>query len=128
MRGTKYSILVAKDKGAVIGMVELGLNDRASSMRLPTIGLICVLHGYRGKRIGEALVQRCVEIASRDWMEDRLVADVAEDNENAQNFFTSIGFRSDGEREMVQTKVGRETVVKPHIVFYLPLDNRTITD
>jgi ribosomal protein S18 acetylase RimI-like enzyme len=92
LKDAKYSILLAKEKGEVIGLAEVGIpvfNDTAK----PTLGALCVSKDYRKQGIGAALVVHCQSLVTDVWKDDTLYAQVEEGNPKAIAFFKAVGFR-----------------------------------
>ena len=117
MRGTKYSVLLAKEAGKVVGMVEVGINSGDKGEKRPTIGLICVAEGFRQKGVGADLVQRCERLVVDVWKDHKLFAEVEETNEQALQFFESLGFEMlNDKRVMVNLRRGLQLEERPHIL------------
>eukprot|EP00527_Entomoneis_sp_CCMP2396_P001712 CAMPEP_0198149898 /NCGR_PEP_ID=MMETSP1443-20131203/48593_1 /TAXON_ID=186043 /ORGANISM="Entomoneis sp., Strain CCMP2396" /LENGTH=170 /DNA_ID=CAMNT_0043815055 /DNA_START=236 /DNA_END=748 /DNA_ORIENTATION=- len=98
MRGSKYSLLVAKEWGTIVGVIEMGMQQYKPTTggkeieSLATIGMICVDPNYRGQRIASALVDKCEELSLSLWNETIICADVEPKNEAASNLFQSRGY------------------------------------
>jgi len=123
MRGTKYALLVVKDRIGgnsveagelkVVGMVELGVTmdqtiQKGSLQPRPTIGVLCVESKYRKSGIGKALVQRCETLVTDLWKDTMLYTEVEPSNEEAINFFERCGYeRCGGADETVSVTVSR---------------------
>mmetsp|Transcript_13273 Transcript_13273/g.27517 ORF Transcript_13273/g.27517 Transcript_13273/m.27517 type:complete len:269 (+) Transcript_13273:112-918(+) len=112
MRGTKYALLVAKEWGAVVGVIEMGIQQfnqsEASKVEtscptintgtqplssVATIGMVCVDGEYRGLGIAHELVNHCEEMAQHVWNETIICADVEPQNGAALRIFQSRGYQ-----------------------------------
>jgi ribosomal protein S18 acetylase RimI-like enzyme len=111
LQGSKYTVLLAKDQGNVIGMIEVGVNsnnytttsssysteiddkligtDNMIRQRRPTIGLLCVDSKFRNQGVAKELVYRCEQIVSNIWKDDVIYAEVQPENFKAMSFFQS---------------------------------------
>ena len=140
MRGSKYSILLAREesnnnskkRNKVVGMAEMGLVTRRSSdsckdtddkdgsceEKQPTIGVLCVLPEYQQMGVGRDLVAKCESLVANVWNEPVLCAEVETTNDAAIQFFQRQGFeRVDKETVQVGVVVRQGRVQhKPHLV------------
>jgi GNAT superfamily N-acetyltransferase len=155
MRGKKYCLLIAKeyikdDDGNqqmrvgddVIGMVEMGMSlcptcsnynrtDNTVLRPQPTVGVLCVKASHRKKGIGQALIQKCEQVAENVWNEELLFVDVEPSNHNTMTLFEKWGYtcivNETGEAQMRNTTVSRRRIerFRPHYLLRKRLD-RTI--
>lgn len=117
MQGSKYSVLLAKEWGQVLGVAEMGISTNGD--RRATLGVLCVSPTARRTGVGRALVARCEEIASNIWHEDVLWVEVEATNEKALSFFSACEYYCSDSKEwsMVPVQQQRGVVVKkPHVV------------
>ena len=147
MRDKKYCLLVAKEyvpdgdklhSEEVVGMVEMGIslcehNDTKKvsdatkySICLrpqPTLGMICVKSSHQEKGIGQALVDKCEQVAREMWDYQSMYVDVEPHNRNALSFFEKCGydhlFNQSGERLTRDATVvrRRKAESRPHYLF-----------
>lgn len=119
MQGSKYSILLAKEHGNVVGMIEFGINSSMDPLKRtmtedadgtnsndssqscdvdsvlmkrrgrPTIGLLCVDPKYRKRGIAKELVRRSEDIVLNIWKDEMIYAEVQPNNDKAMSFFQS---------------------------------------
>jgi ribosomal protein S18 acetylase RimI-like enzyme len=144
MRRMKHTILLAKDQGLVIGMVEMGISSvaaavggnstdsttavAAAELRRPTIGVLCVAARYRQQGVAKDLVDRCIQIASNQeyWGGDYhdIYAEVEPDNGPALAFFSSQGFVPERSGLLQNVTVRRRNRVetRPHLLLSRPLN------
>jgi ribosomal protein S18 acetylase RimI-like enzyme len=128
MKGTKYDILIAKEKGGqVIGLAELGINRDDVGDRRATIGVLCVNQEYRKQGVGYALLSKCQELVGELWKDDVLYAEVESSNEGAIAFFQSCGFQMrQGTNVMVRLRRGGRTLEeRPHLLLSYNLTDRS---
>ncbi|WP_448520447.1 GNAT family N-acetyltransferase [Rhodoflexus sp.] len=79
-------VLVCYDKEKIIGLLTLKfINDRSD------IGILAVDRGYRGKRIGESLVVKALQM-SKDAGCSIIQVATQKENSNACNFYHKQGF------------------------------------
>jgi ribosomal protein S18 acetylase RimI-like enzyme len=64
----------------------IGLRPRA------TVGVLCVKSNFQKKGVGQALLQKCEEVASDVWAEQSVYVDVEPSNVNALSFFEHCGY------------------------------------
>ena len=122
MKGSKYNVLVAKEFGHVMGMIELGITGSDEEKR-PTIGLICVSKEFQHRGVGADLVEQSQKLVTDVWKDDTLCAEVAESNAQAISFFKSLGFVIQGDkRVMVNLRRGLRMEKKPHILLSKELE------
>lgn len=88
-----FEAFVAEDsaKGAVVGCALYF--ERVSSWKGPTVHIedLIVMPQYRGRRIGEALMDAVIARA-RQKGADRIELDVEQDNDTALRFYARKGF------------------------------------
>jgi ribosomal protein S18 acetylase RimI-like enzyme len=146
MRGKKYALFVAKEyippsqdndhraSYHVVGMVEMGVtvgpvsiieNELVVMSLRPraTVGVLCVSSSHQNQGIGQALVEKCEDVAKHLWNETRLYVEVEPCNGNALKFFEKYGYEgmnrgADGGFEMRNATVARRRKVesRPHFV------------
>ena len=141
MRRMKHTILLAKDQGLVIGMVEMGISSVtaaagivaenatastsavvAAQQRRPTIGVLCVAARYRQRGVAKDLVDRCIQIVSNQeyWGGDyhAIYTEVEPHNEPALAFFSSMGFVPERSGLLQNVSVRRRNRVeaRPHLL------------
>lgn len=136
----------------VIGMVEMGMSlcpmfskhgdlDDATnatgsrgSIELrpqPTVGVLCVKSSHQKKGIGQALIQKCEQVAANVWNEPYLFVDIEPNNHNTLRLFEKWGYafklNETGEAQMRNTTVSRRRIERsrPHYLLRKELD-RTI--
>ena len=147
MRDKKYCLLVAKEyvpdgdklhSEEVVGMVEMGISlcehndtnevsdatkDSICLRPQPTLGLICVKFSHQEQGIGQALVDKCEQVASEVWQETHIYVDVEPYNRNALSFFEKCGydhmFNESGEMLIRDATVvrRRKAESRPHYLF-----------
>ena len=97
----------------VVGIVEMGMSlcpsryqDRSEeneavydapaneSRPQPTVGVLCVKSTHRQKGIGQALVEKCEQVAADVWNEEYIFVDVDPNNQSALSFFIKCGYKS----------------------------------
>lgn len=104
-----------------LGMVEMGMslcpifsNDldnladpttpifqqaiKTESRPQPTVGVLCVKSSHRKKGIGQALIQKCEQVAADIWNEEFLFVDVEPSNEKTLLLFEKWGYVRVGKR------------------------------
>lgn len=140
MKGTKYALLVVKDRIGgnsveagelqVVGMAELGVTMNQSIRKdslqpRATIGVLCVESKYRKLGIGKALVQRCETLVTDLWKDTVLYTEVEPINEKAISFFERCGYERCGgadETVMVTVSRRRRTEECEHFLFCKSLE------
>lgn len=111
----KYSLLVAKEyvedendniELRVVGMAEMGVSicsillpsNETSKEEMglrpqPTLGVLCVAPKHQQKGVGQALVDKCEQVAVEWGGETQyIVVDVEPDNHRALSFFKRCGY------------------------------------
>jgi GNAT superfamily N-acetyltransferase len=114
LRGTKYSLFVAKEEGQVIGVAEMGIRDMET--KRVTIGVLCVDKDHRQKGVGSGLIQHCERLAAELWNENDIHAEVEEQNIKALALFNSRGFVQADQRVIVGVQRGRKLEQIPHVL------------
>jgi ribosomal protein S18 acetylase RimI-like enzyme len=119
MKGKKYGLLVAKEWGKVIGMVEIGIQwDETHSMKRPTIGVLCVDERSRNRGVAQGLLLKSETIVTQVWKEPTIYAEVEKSNEGATGFFQSQGFALHQDNPvMVSLRRRRKIERRPHLLF-----------
>ena len=93
------NILVAKEKGAVIGFVGYGVCGDDALPETGEVFAIYVLKEYYGKKVGHALMQAALKKLSEY---KRIAVWVLEGNRRAIKFYEKFGFRFDGTKKQIK--------------------------
>jgi len=124
MKGNKYNIFIAKEADEVIGIAEIGLRSLDGDDKRPTIGMICVSKDFRQQGIGAGLVQRCQRLVDDVWDDNKLFAEVEEQNLKALSFFNNLGFQVENNKTAIVTVRRKlDLVERPHLILSKPLKN-----
>jgi ribosomal protein S18 acetylase RimI-like enzyme len=105
-RADRTEVLVAVDDGRVIGCVTLELDQTVGDddVELPPdvscIRMLGVDPGARGRGVGRALVEACIE-RSRQAGKGVVTLRTTERMQSAQRLYARMGFERDGDRDMV---------------------------
>jgi ribosomal protein S18 acetylase RimI-like enzyme len=122
MRGMKYSVLMAKDRGRVVGAAEIGVKFDGQAKR-PTIGSLCVDPGYRRLGIGSALVSKCEQVVGAVWDDKTIYAEVDIENNDSLQLFLCCGYVTiEADPILVEVRRGGKSVYRPHYHLYKNMD------
>jgi ribosomal protein S18 acetylase RimI-like enzyme len=107
--GRENALFVAEDGHEWIGLVGGWVFEEAGS-QVPYLISMWVDPGYRGRGIGQALVEQAI-----DWVRgrgmDHLIVEVEATNRNAISLYTRCGFRPTGEVRPHPTYPGLQEVM-----------------
>jgi len=115
MRNNKYSILISKEKGVVIGMAEVGVFMASDGNKQPTIGVLCVDTDHQRRGIARDLLTRCEDIIVHQWNETAAFVEVECSNHRALAFFEQAGFQYQETVDVtVRSNARAGVATKPH--------------
>mmetsp|Transcript_2338 Transcript_2338/g.5756 ORF Transcript_2338/g.5756 Transcript_2338/m.5756 type:complete len:287 (+) Transcript_2338:313-1173(+) len=109
-------------------------SDSIESIPQPTIGVLCVKSTHQQKGIGQALVQKCEDVATDLWDEQSIFVDVEPGNENALFFFKKHGYGStfgvSGAVQMRNATVssGRIAESRPHFLLRKRMERKNMKE
>lgn len=121
MKGTKYSVLLAKEWGQVLGLAEMGISSTATNVaarqdRRATLGVLCVSPNARRTGVGRRLVEKCEDVAFNLWQESSLWIEVETSNVDAFTLFSKCGYTDTNERSWVEVQRRQTREKRLHMV------------